>query len=113
MPMAYFNTSAGLSNSYRNKSSISYLPSVDIVMTSDQSKWTRCPVIELGRDASLNAGGAEPGEMRKSPSIGKNGASDGTGTGMGWFPGYAIDLESGTRLYLAFGENSFIDSRIL
>lgn len=108
MPMAYFNSTGGLSNSYRNKSSISYLPSVDIVMTNDQSKWTRCPVIELGRDATLNAGGAEPGEMRKSPSIGKNGASDGTGTGMGWFPGYAIDLESGTRLYLAFGENSFL-----
>jgi hypothetical protein len=27
---------------------------------------------------------------------------------MGWFPGYAIDIESGARLYIAFGENSFL-----
>jgi hypothetical protein len=27
---------------------------------------------------------------------------------MGWFPGYAVDLESGARLYMAFGENSFL-----
>jgi hypothetical protein len=40
--------------------------------------------------------------------VDKNGNSDGTGTGMGWFPGYAVDLESGARLYLAFGENSFL-----
>jgi hypothetical protein len=46
--------------------------------------------------------------MRKSPSVGKNGLPDGTGNGMGWFPGYAIDLESGARLYMAFGENSFL-----
>ena len=27
---------------------------------------------------------------------------------MGWFPGYAIDVETGARLYMAFGENSFL-----
>jgi len=27
---------------------------------------------------------------------------------MGWFPGYAIDLETGARLHMAFGENSFL-----
>ncbi len=107
MPMTYFNTSTGLANSYRNRASISYLPSVDIVITSDKSKWTRCPVIELGRDATLNLGGAEPGAMRKSYSVDINGNPE-AGTGMGWFPGYAIDLESGARLYMAFGENSFL-----
>jgi hypothetical protein len=40
--------------------------------------------------------------------VDKNGNADGTGTGMGWFPGYAVDLESGARLYMAFGENSFL-----
>ena len=106
MPLAYYN----LSNpgSARNNASISFLPSVDIVITSDKSKWTRCPVIELGRDVSLNVGGAKSGEMRKSLSVDKNGNPDGTGTGMGWFPGYAVDLESGARLYMAFGENSFL-----
>jgi hypothetical protein len=77
-------------------------------MTNDKSLWTRCPVIELGRNTALNVGACAPGAMRKSPSVDKNGNPDGTGTGMGWFPGYAVDLESGARLYLAFGENSFL-----
>lgn len=106
MPMAYYN----LANpgSSKSNASISFLPSVDIVLTSDKTKWTRCPVIELGRDANLNIGACAPGALRKSPSVDKNGNPDGTGTGMGWFPGYAIDLESGARLYMAFGENSFL-----
>jgi hypothetical protein len=105
MPLAYFGTFNGSS---RTNASISFLPSVNIVITSDKSKWTRCPVVELGRTAGLNVGGAAPGALRKSPSVDKNGNPDGTGTGMGWFPGYAVDLESGARLYLAFGENSFL-----
>ncbi len=107
MPMAYYNyPSAAVA---RKAASISFLPSVEIVMTSDQSKWTRCPVIELGRDPSLTVGGAVAGQMRKSPSVGKDGKPDNSGTtGLGWFPGYAIDVESGARLYMAFGENSFL-----
>ena len=106
MPLAYFNTLSP--GSSKNFASLSFLPSVDIVLTNDKSKWTRCPVIELGRDDALNSGGAEPGAMRKSLSVNKNGLPDGTGTGMSWFPGYAIDLETGARLYMAFGENSFL-----
>ena len=107
MPMAYFNYAAP--TAARKNASISFLPSVDIVMTPDKSKWTRCPVIELGRESTFNVGNAEPGEMRKSPSVDKNGNPDNSGTtGMGWFPGYAIDIESGVRLYMAFGENSFL-----
>jgi len=105
-PMAYYSYSP---SSAKTASSISFLPSVDIVLTSDKSKWTRCPVIELGRNAGLNVGGAQPGALRQSPSVDQNGNPDGTGTvGMGWFPGYAIDLESGARLYMSFGENSFL-----
>ena len=108
MPLAYFNaTNPGTA---RNYASISYAPSVDIVFTNDKSKWTRCPVIELGRDITLNVGGAAPGGMRKSLSVNRYGLPDGTGTGMSWFPGYAIDLETGARLYMAFGENSFLGS---
>jgi hypothetical protein len=108
MPIAYYNASSV--SLFKFASSLSYLPGVDIVLTNDQTKWTRCPVIELGRDTNLNVGGAEPGQLRKSPSIGLNGDTDGTGTGMSWFPGYAIDVESGVRLYMAFGENSFLGS---
>lgn len=97
-------------------------PSVDIVFTSDKSKWTRCPVIELGHDPNLNIDGGIPGRLRKSPSVDKNGNQPGdagykaseadpngnTPYGMGWFPGYAIDVETGRRVDMAFGENSFL-----
>lgn len=108
MPIAYYNAASVLTSS-KNASSLSYLPGVDIVLTNDKSKWTRCPVIELGRDASLTVGNAVAGQLRKSPSVDKNGNPDGSGsTGMSWFPGYAIDIESGARLYMGFGENSFL-----
>ena len=105
MPLAYCGTFTGSS---KTNASISFLPSVNIVLTNDKSKWTRCPVIELGRNTALNVGSAAGGAMRKSPSVNKEGQPDGTGNGMGWFPGYAVDLESGARLYMAFGENSFL-----
>lgn len=106
MPMAYYNY--GAVTTVKKNSSISFLPSVNIVLTSDRSKWTRCPVIELGRDAALNVGNAQPGQLRKSPSRNRDGSVDNTSEGMSWFPGYAVDLESGARLYMAFGENSFL-----
>jgi len=107
MPLAYYNlVSPGSS---KNNASISFLPSVNIVLTSNKELWTRVPIIELGRASALNVGTAQPGQMRKSLSVNKDGNPDGTGgTGMGWFPGYAVDLESGARLYMAFGENSFL-----
>jgi hypothetical protein len=105
MPLAYYGTFSGSS---KLNASISFLPSVNIVITSDQNLWTRCPIVELGRNSALNVGGAQAGSLRKSPSVDKNGNPDGTGTGMGWFPGYAVDIESGARLYMAFGENSFL-----
>ncbi len=130
------------------------LPNVDIVLTKDKSKWSRCPVIETASyfytntdpgyphpteaaglvTESPTGAGAKTRQMfdvRYSPSVGKEDANndglpdpdgslypaDGTGGvptnyegkleyGMGWFPGYAIDVESGTRLNIFFGENS-------
>lgn len=106
MPMAYLPNVTPLYS--RRLASISYLPSVDIIITSDKSKWTRVPVIEMGRDQNLTIGNARSGQIRRSPSVDKNGNPDGTGNGMGWFPGYAIDLETGSRLHMAFGENSYM-----
>lgn len=106
MPLAYYNLASP--GSAKTNASISFLPSINIVLTKDTSLWTRVPIIELGRSSALNVGGAQPGQMRKSQSVNKKGQPDGTGTGMGWFPGYAVDLESGARLYMAFGENSFL-----
>lgn len=107
MPITYYNYSQP--TSAKNGASISFLPDVDIVFTNNKDLWTRCPVIELGRDSGLNVGNAEPGEFRQSPSVNKDGNPDGSNTvGMGWFPGYAIDVTTGARLYMAFGENSFL-----
>lgn len=107
MPITYPAIITAVS-SMRNNASLSALPSVDIVLTDDKSKWTRCVVIELGRDGNLNQNNGLPGRLRNAPSVDKNGNPDGTGNGMGWFPGYAIDLETGARLHMAFGENSFL-----
>jgi hypothetical protein len=61
MPLAYFGTFAPSS---KTNASISFMPSVNIVLTNDKSKWTRCPVIELGRNTALNVGGAAAGAGR-------------------------------------------------
>ncbi len=107
---------------YRTLTQMKNLASVDVVITSDQNKWTRCPVLEEQDDSLLSIGGAEKMSIRKSLSVDKNGrkagdpgynAADGDfgGTqpyGMGWFPGYAVNVETGERLNMAFGEDSYL-----
>lgn len=114
MPLAYPIGVGGFTNgdvtSIRQNHGISKESSVNVVITSDKSLWTRCAVIELGRESLLNVGGAKPGTLRKSPSLDKNGNQIAGSTGMSWFPGYAIDVETGVRLQMAFGENSFLGS---
>lgn len=97
------------------------LNSVEIVITPDKSKWSRCPVIELCNDTNLAVGRAPRFTLRRSYSIDKNGnastvnvASENPNdanyigaNGMGWFPGYAIDTETGERLNIIYGEDSW------
>lgn len=91
------------------QATIARAQSVDIVLTSDRTKWTRCAVIDLCADQNLAIGNAASGTLRNQASVDKYGNPDGSGTtGMGWFPGYAIDVESGYRLHMAFTENSFL-----
>ncbi|MCW3071357.1 MAG: hypothetical protein JWO44_1247 [Bacteroidetes bacterium] len=93
--------------------SLAFLSSVDIVITNDMTKWTRCPVLEMDENPALAEGGANKLSLRRHASVDKTG-SETTGpdnndfpTGMGWFPGYAINLETGERLNMAFGEDSW------
>jgi hypothetical protein len=99
------------------------LASVDIVLTPDKSKWSRCPVIEMSNDSLLAENHAVQFGLRYSPSVDKDGnfAVLGSGPsdnpndpnyisdhGMGWFPGYVINVETGERLNLMFSENSYL-----
>ncbi len=109
--------------SKREYNKMSNLASVDIVLTPDETKWTRCPVIEMSYYRALAEGEAYRFALRASPSVDKAGnpAVIGSGPsdspndanyisdhGMGWFPGYAINLETGERLNMIFGEDSYL-----
>ena len=97
---------AASSGGYSTDNPLSDLRSVLFVITADKTKWTRCVVIEAGENTALNIGNAPKMTRRKSPSVGKDGKPDGTGNGMGWFPGYAINKETGERLNIMFAEDS-------
>lgn len=106
--------------SKQKKSTLADLASVDIVITPDKTKWTRCVVVELAADSNLAEGKAKQYYLRKGASVNVDGeagisSSDPmynsnyiSETGMGWFPGYAINLETGARLNIMFGENSWL-----
>ncbi len=108
------------------------LNNVDIVMTSDPDKWTRCFVVETASKHYFINGEASRTmfDIKSLPSVNKNGDTGSGGnpddpnssnyivnhnddlpagfgeTGFSWFPGYAIDVETGKRLNMFFGENS-------
>lgn len=111
--------------------------SIQVVITSDKSKWSRSPVIELGGhyttpgsehmiEGRVDENGDTTYPLQMTPRYGKSVDKDGNpwtgdltessdnpndpnyiaGYGMGWFPGYAINLETGERLNIMYGENS-------
>lgn len=107
----------------KNFSKFKDVASVDIVLTPDKDKWTRCPVLEAGFYEELAEGNAKRFYKRASPSVDKDGdfAVIGSGSsdnvndanyisdnGMGWFPGYAINIETGERLNMMFAEDSYL-----
>ena len=97
------------------------LSSCLVVFTPDKAKWTRCVVLEMQEKSKLSEGNALFFSPRNHKSVDKNGAVSSGETvsespdnpnyiaskGMGWFPGYAINLETGERLNMAFGEDSY------
>lgn len=129
----WLDVSAALIQLPQNGGILQNLNNVDIVITPDKSKWSRCVVIETATlfyynsstatppGLGLNAeGGKRNFQSRSRLSVGKDdvdgdgfpdpdGELDANGnplTGMGWFPGYAVDVETGERLNIFFGENS-------
>jgi hypothetical protein len=103
--------------------------SVDVVFTSDRSKWTRCAVLEMQPNDALSQHAANFSSdpiakmnLRRHKSVDKYGRTTDdpdcdpddanlvSEVGMGWFPGYAIDVNTGERLNMAFGEDSWLSA---
>ena len=120
-------TVKGLEGDLSPFSGINGLNNVDVVLTQDESKWTRCPVLEMQPEEALaqnayNDGDPEKMRLRRHPSVDKMGRKPGDDgyvsseanpngdqpVGMSWFPGYAIDVGTGERLNMAFGEDSWL-----
>ena len=101
------------------------LNNVDIVFTPNKALWSRCVIIETASEwyqnnGLLPVGNRKSFDLRAAPSVGKDAdpntglpAPDGDGEGMGWFPGYAVDVETGQRLNIFFGENSAYNGTLL
>jgi len=97
--------------------------SVDIVFTSDKSKWSRATVIEMCPDNNLSEGGVKRFKFRAARSVDRDGNYAAVGSGpsndpnapnyisdssMSWFPGYAINVETSERMNIMFGEDSWL-----
>lgn len=73
------------------------LQSIEIVINNDfQNSWSRCVVLETGEDEQFTEGNVTKGYPRDNPTFGA----------ISNFPGYAINTETGERLYITFGESS-------
>ncbi|MBH83690.1 MAG: hypothetical protein CMP70_03325 [Flavobacteriales bacterium] len=86
------------------------LQSIKVVITDDKSLWSRCVVLESQDNPVFAKGGTAKLDLRSDESVDKEGNPDGTGNGMGWFPGYAINKETGERLNIMFAEDSWLSS---
>jgi hypothetical protein len=82
--------------------------SIDIVFTSDKTKWTKCVVVETGDDPDISQGNKWKLAIREHASLNKDGSYSTTENGRSWFPGYAINVETGERLNIIFGESSWL-----
>ncbi len=107
----------------RSAGGLGQLNNVDIVFTANKDLWSRCIVVETANLFYLNGGfptdgGTEHLDVRLAESVTKD-DNDGDGfpdidasesrKGFGWFPGYAVDVETGQRLNIFFGENTVYD----
>ncbi len=91
---------------------------IDVVFTSDRSLWTRSAVVEESPKQADAQGKVKKHDLRFGRSVNQDGDTAVVSTdpaknsdfisprGMGWFPGYAINVETGERLNIIFGEDS-------
>jgi hypothetical protein len=106
-------TVSGLGLAASEVLNLSEIPDVDIVFTADVSKWSKCLVVETSPGNVLGTGAwpmaarwdypiVNAGDITKNES-----AILANEQGKSWFPGYAIDVNTGRRLNIFFGESSW------
>lgn len=97
--------------SVRNAVTLCKLPNVDVVITTDKTKWSRCIVVETSPSKELGSGAPiMAAKYRTSLDIdGKpiTPAGRRDDYGYSYFPGYAYNVDTGERLNLFFGESSW------
>jgi hypothetical protein len=122
VPTNGINSSNYPGNSKVPPSKLAGLNSIDVVFTPDSTKWSRCVVVEENNEKfaggiQLSQGGVAKMSLRDHASW--DGGIDGNGNpiyntsgsmGLSYFPGYAINLETGQRLNIFFGEDSYLIS---
>lgn len=113
-------------NIVRQQTSLTDLNNIDIVFTSNKDLWSRCVVVETSNRfyealGLQTEGNRRSFDLRAAANVTKfDNDGDGLpdvdtqnpGQGMAWFPGYAIDVETGQRLNIFFGENSVYDGSL-
>jgi hypothetical protein len=84
------------------------LPTENLVVTTNKANnMSLRNALSAGKDtATIN------GILRANIQITPAEQAVGINYGMGWFPGYAVDVETGERLNIFFGENSCFDPAI-
>lgn len=103
-------------NRFNGQRSFVNLNDVDIVMTSNRNEWTKCAVIEMQEDTMLAERRAEKFLLRRHSGWTGECRADGApiystdpkDDGTSWFPGYAIDMNTGKRLNMVFSEDSYL-----
>jgi len=96
-------------NSAVSDNPLTELASIDLVITPDRSKWSECIVLEMADEQvkSGTEGQMDKFNMRWGASRDRN-LQPAAGQGRSFFPGYAVNLETGERLNIAFGEDSYL-----
>lgn len=82
------------------------LSSVELVITPDRSKWSKVCVLEMSDDPVLSEGSNKKFNLRAHNSLDRDGNEIPGEKGRSWFPGYAINVETGERLNIIMGEDS-------
>jgi hypothetical protein len=122
LEMLYYKSSLDRPGAANARVLMSQVHSVDIVFTSDRSKWTKCNVVEMNYGDTLpvlasyipaySEGKAYRFNLRNHFSLEREPNADGSpkystlDSGRSWFPGYAVNIETGERLNMMFGEDS-------